>query len=95
MNIGKLGWTFMVFAALVTGSKKRIATIAATAPPSKRIPAAVKCSKYPATTPKVFKPSPARSRGLRSGLSPMNTGSQRELKPQIMGTRKPHVETIK
>lgn len=95
MNIGKLAWTFMVFADFVAGSKKRIATIAVAAPPSRRIPAAVKCSKNPAMTPNVFKPSPASSMGFRRGLSPMNTESQRELKPQTMGTRKPQVETIK
>ena len=62
MNIGKLAWTFMVFAGFVAGSKKRIAAIAVAAPPSRRIPAAVKRSKKPATTPSVLKPSPTRSR---------------------------------
>ena len=85
----------MVFGGFAAGSKKRIAAIAVAAPPSRRIPATVNRSKNPAATPAVFKPSATRSSGFRKGLSPINTGSQRELKPQTIGTRKPQVETIK
>src|SRR5690348_7251722 len=95
MNTGKLGCTLMVFAGLVAGSKKRIAATAIAAPVRRKMPAALKCSKKPNTTPAVFEHTASNKNEFRSGRSPINIGSQRELNPHTIGTRKPQVDTIK
>lgn len=43
----------------------------------------------------MLKPRAASKNEFRSGRNPMNTGNQRALKPQTMGTIKPQVQTIK
>ena len=43
----------------------------------------------------MLKASASSKSEFRSGRNPMNTGNQRALKPQTMGTINPQVETIK
>ena len=46
-------------------------------------------------TPRMLKARASSKNVFRSGRKPKNTGNQRALKPQIIGTMKPHVESIK
>ena len=46
-------------------------------------------------TQRMLKARATSKNEFRNGRKPKNTGNQRALKPQTIGTIKPHVETIK